>query len=57
MEQACTYHLKAIGGWMEPTDFEEIDLSQGDFEYEASVVIPCRNRVRTIGDAISSALS
>ena len=34
-----------------------MDLSLGDFEYEASVVIPCRNRVRTVGDAIRSALS
>ena len=33
-----------------------MDLSEGEFEYEASVVIPCRNRVRTIGDAIRSAL-
>ena len=33
-----------------------MDLSEGEFEVEASVVIPCRNRVRTIGDAIESAL-
>ena len=57
MEQACTHHLKEIGGWLEPSDFEDIDLSAGEFEYEASVVIPCRNRVRTIGDAIASALA
>ncbi|MBO4768268.1 MAG: glycosyltransferase family 2 protein, partial [Bacteroidales bacterium] len=57
MEQACTHHLKEIRGWLEPTDFKEISLDEGWFEYEASVVIPCRNRVRTIGDAIASALS
>lgn len=56
MEQACTDHLKATGAFLEPR-FKDVDLSEGDFEYEASVVIPCRNRVRTIGDAISSALS
>lgn len=56
MEKACTAHLKAIGGHLAP-EFTEIDLSQGDFEYEASVVIPCRNRARTIGDAIDSALA
>ena len=56
MEKACTRHLKDIGGYLEP-EFSEVDLSQGDFEYEASVVIPCKNRVRTIGDALSSALS
>ena len=56
MEKACTEHLKAIGGYLEPK-FKQVDLSEGDFEYEASVIIPCRNRVRTIGDAIASALS
>lgn len=56
MEKACTEHLKAIGGYLEP-EFREVDFSQGgEFEYEASVVIPCKNRVRTIGDAIRSAL-
>lgn len=55
MEAACTEHLKAVGAWLpEPTKL--VDLSEGEFEYEASVVIPCRNRVRTIGDAIRSAL-
>ena len=56
MEAVCTEHLKAIGGYLAPGDFKEVDLGAGDFEYEASVVIPCRNRVRTIGDAVRSAL-
>ena len=56
MEDACTAHLKEIEAWLEPT-FKDVDLKTGDFEYEASVVIPCKNRVRTIGDAIRSALS
>jgi len=56
MEKACTRHLKDVGGNLEP-EFKEVDFSEGDFEYEASVVIPCKNRVRTIGDALSSALS
>ena len=56
MENACNSHLKAVGAWLEPT-FKDIDLKTGDFEYEASVVIPCKNRVRTIADAIRSALS
>lgn len=56
MEKACTAHLKAVGGYLRP-EFKSVDLSGGrDFEHEASVVIPCRNRVRTIGDAIRSAL-
>lgn len=56
MEQACTEHLKAIGGYMEsyilPTEF-----SDTGFEYEASIIIPVRNRIRTIKDAVRSALS
>lgn len=56
MEKACTQHLKAIGGYLEPK-FKSVDVSEGEFEYEASVIIPCRNRVRTIGDAIASALN
>ena len=56
MEQACTDHLKKIGGYLEPK-FEEINFNQGDFEYEASVIIPVRNRVRTVRDAIKSVLA
>ena len=56
MEKACTEHLKAIGAYLEPGMFKDVDLRSGDFRYEASVVIPCRNRVRTIADAIRSAL-
>lgn len=56
MERACTEHLKAIGAYLEPR-FKPVAFDSGDFRYEASVVIPCKNRVRTIGDAIRSALS
>ncbi len=56
MEQACTEHLKEIGGYLAP-EFEHIDFGEGDFEYEASVIIPVRNRIRTIRDAIRSVLS
>ena len=56
MEKACTEHLKVVGGFLEPK-FKHIEFSDDSFEYEASVVIPCKNRVRTIADAISSALS
>ncbi len=55
MEKACTAHLKAIGAYLEPK-FRDVNLDEGDFKYEASVVIPCKNRVRTIADAIRSAL-
>lgn len=55
MEQACTAHLKAIGGYLEPV-FDTIEFDKGEFTYEASVIIPVRNRVRTIRDAIRSVL-
>lgn len=56
MEKAVTQHLKDINGYLEPV-FADVDMTPEGFEYEASVVIPCKNRVRTIGDAIASALS
>ncbi len=56
MEQACTAHLKEIGGYLKP-EFTHIEFDKGDFKNEASVIIPVRNRVRTIRDAIRSVLS
>lgn len=55
MEQACTAHLKEIGGYLAP-NFEHIEFNKGEFKYEASVIIPVRNRIRTIRDAIRSVL-
>ncbi len=56
MEAACTAHLKRIGAWLAP-EAEKAELSAGDFSTEATVIIPVRNRVRTIADAVQSALS
>ena len=56
MEQACSEHLKAIGGYLEPC-FQSVNFSASTFEYEASVIIPVRNRIRTIKDAVRSALN
>jgi hypothetical protein len=56
MEQICTRHLKDINGYLSPT-FKHITFADDNFEYEASVIIPCKNRVKTIGDAIASALN
>ena len=56
MEEACTQHLKAIGGYLAP-EFRQIEFNAGDFEFEASVIIPVRNRIRTIKDAIRSVLN
>lgn len=56
MEDACTAHLKAVGGYLVP-QFKEADFGAADeYPVEASVIIPVRNRVRTIRDAVSSAL-
>lgn len=56
MEEACTEHLKEVGGYLKP-EFEHIEFDKGNFEYEASVIIPVRNRIRTIRDAIRSVLT
>jgi glycosyltransferase involved in cell wall biosynthesis len=56
MEAACTQHLKEIGAYLKPK-FEKIEFDKGTFEYEASVIIPVRNRVKTIKDAIASVLA
>ena len=56
MEQACTEYLKEVGAYLEPK-FKEVDFKSEDFEVEATIMIPVRNRIRTIRDAIKSALS
>ena len=56
MEIACTEHLKAIGGYLKP-EFKDINFSDIQFEFEASVIIPVKNRAKTISDAIESVLN
>ena len=55
MEQACTQHLKDVGAYLEPR-FRNIEFNKGSFPVEASVIIPVRNRIKTIRDAITSVL-
>ncbi len=55
MEQICTEHLKAIGAFLTPDSFKKVDFSDST-NIEASVIIPVRNRERTIADAINSVL-
>lgn len=84
MEKACTSHLKAIGAWLSPEEFDDVpsqqtlisasntseaksdvedlptvpqELTAEEYPVVASVVIPVRNRVRTIADAVNSVLS
>jgi glycosyltransferase involved in cell wall biosynthesis len=56
MENACTDHLKKIGGWLKP-GFSRVDFKDVEFETEATVIIPVKNRIKTIGDAITSVMS
>lgn len=56
MEQACTEHLKATGAYLAPT-FESIAPEQDSFPVEATVVIPVKNRVRTIRNAVESVIN
>lgn len=55
MEVVATQHLREIGAWL-PPEFE-IPVNTADYQVEASVIIPVRNRAATIADAVSSALS
>ena len=57
MERICTAYLKRIGAWLAPSFKEYVPAADETFPVRASVVIPVRNRVRTIGDAVRSALS
>lgn len=57
MERVCTAHLKMIGGCLPACKYTPIDLCEGDFAVEASVVIPVLNRASTIADAIGSVLT
>lgn len=56
MEKACTAHLKAIGAWLPPA-FKTATFDSHPFPVEASVIIPVKNRAKTIADAIESALT
>lgn len=56
MERIFTVHLRKIGALLPPP----VGRASGDFErakVTASVVIPVRNRVKTISDAVQSAIS
>lgn len=56
MEKIATAHLKRIGAWL-PAKFETVLAPASDFPVKASVIIPVRNRERTILDAVKSALA
>jgi hypothetical protein len=55
MEAVVTKHLKEIGAFLTPP-FQSIRPQKEQFENEASVIIPVKNRMKTIADALDSAL-
>jgi Glycosyl transferase family 2 len=56
MEEVATAYLRRIGAWL-PPEFSRVPSAADTFPVEASVIIPVRNRERTINDAVQSALS
>ena len=57
MEQAVTEHLRTIHALITPADIHPVEIGKDNFPVTASVIIPCKNRARTVRDAITSALS
>lgn len=60
MEACVTAHLKRIGAYLKPGAYKELSVFSNqlsDYPVTASVIIPCKNRARTIADAIHSALN
>ena len=55
MERIATEYLQRIGAWLQP-HFDEVPAAATSFPVKASVIIPVRNRDRTILDAVRSAL-
>lgn len=57
MEQAATFHLAEIGALVDTREYQSPHLFGGNFPVDASVIIPVRDRVKTIRDAVNSAFS
>ena len=55
LESVATQHLQRIGAYL-PPKFNTVPKQAGEFPVEASVIIPVRNRVNTIADAVTSVL-
>lgn len=56
-ERACTEHLRLTQSYLSPDEFDDLPHDTAQYPVEASVIISVRNRVRTICDAVDSALS
>lgn len=56
LEAIVTSHLKRIGAYLEPV-FRPLPPPEGPFPVAASVIIPVRNREKTIAQAVQSAIN
>lgn len=56
MEQLATEHLQRLNAWLAPV-FATVPATSESFPVKASIIIPVRNRAKTIADAVRSALS
>jgi glycosyltransferase involved in cell wall biosynthesis len=56
MEEIATEHLKRVGAHLPPT-FTPVSAPRAAYPVKASVVIPVRNRERTIAESVQSALT
>lgn len=57
MEACVTAHLKRIGAYLKPGAYKKLPVTENPYPVTASVIIPCKNRARTIADAVHSALN
>ena len=55
-ERACTEHLKCIGAYLAADEWDDLPNDETVYPVEASVIIPVKNREKTIKDAINSVL-
>ncbi len=56
MEKVASNYLRRIGAYLEPPTEKPIE-DKSPYPVEASVIIPVKNRARTIADAVHSGLS
>lgn len=58
MERVATRHLRKINAYLAPAEMDVVRMDDENKNgIEASVIIPVRNRVRTVEDAVRSALT
>ena len=57
METVVTAHLDKVGALIDRDSLLVPDFNEQEFPCEASVIIPVRNRAKTIADAVKSALA